>query len=452
GMGINPAWLLTGEGSSSLTDVSDQTGKTAGRLLDLVQAMSAISKMKLGSLAGKQHAKTLRELNDALDAYERVRAELQKQTRPIYRELVDNLQAAMNAREYRRVPELKSALEQVARLCPDEELELIALHRLASYEYWSLNFSRALEIQRDVFYRALRKGRRLDGYDLENAHNFSRYLKQSCYASEAIGICRAALALAAPKSRWSNGWKEVMVALGWFEAEAGELSRGLARMQKVFPALSREAQNMFYGVLLRPQMFAGVVDVQTLLGTPRKITNAAIPTCWTFAACEEDIAALRRLLAIYPNKDMERQRRMPYFMAGTAILKAADHSRSLDVAAFGEELVAESTRSGIPESAAKAMALIVMAQIARVSGNAESGRKLTHQADAALNSLPDDVTLPLLAQAKHHRNVLDCYDSNSHKAGVQAMRRRSERFFRRHIKRGYGFFRKLYPLTPSNAE
>src|SRR5262245_48664134 len=52
GMGVNPAWLMVGEGSAMLSDVTDGTGRMAGNVLQLVEAMNSVTKLRLGSLAG----------------------------------------------------------------------------------------------------------------------------------------------------------------------------------------------------------------------------------------------------------------------------------------------------------------------------------------------------------------------------------------------------------------
>ena len=43
--GVNPAWLLAGEGTAYLADVTAGTERMAGNLLELVEAMSAVSSL-----------------------------------------------------------------------------------------------------------------------------------------------------------------------------------------------------------------------------------------------------------------------------------------------------------------------------------------------------------------------------------------------------------------------
>src|SRR5690349_16642750 len=66
GLDVSPTWLLGGEGAVYRAEAANASAGTARELLSLVSAMNAVSKMRLGSLAGKHHLKVLRDLNDAL--------------------------------------------------------------------------------------------------------------------------------------------------------------------------------------------------------------------------------------------------------------------------------------------------------------------------------------------------------------------------------------------------
>lgn len=79
--GVNANWLLAGQGSLFVSDLATQHGQMAGDLLELVEAMSAVAKMRLGSIAGRDHMKLLRQLNDSLGTYERLREKLNQQSK-----------------------------------------------------------------------------------------------------------------------------------------------------------------------------------------------------------------------------------------------------------------------------------------------------------------------------------------------------------------------------------
>ena len=84
GLGVNPAWLLTGEGTAYLSDINSGTQEMAGDLLALVDAMAAVNRMRLGSLTGKHHLGVLRELNETLKKHEGLRDRLNKHSRKIF--------------------------------------------------------------------------------------------------------------------------------------------------------------------------------------------------------------------------------------------------------------------------------------------------------------------------------------------------------------------------------
>ncbi|MCA8946964.1 MAG: helix-turn-helix transcriptional regulator, partial [Planctomycetes bacterium] len=109
GLGVNPSWLLTGEGSPFLSDVTEGTAQMAGDVLELVEAMNAVTHMRLGALTGKHHLKVLRELNDALLRYEELRARLNAHSAPIFKQLVDDLGAALGKLDIERAHDLRKA-------------------------------------------------------------------------------------------------------------------------------------------------------------------------------------------------------------------------------------------------------------------------------------------------------------------------------------------------------
>src|SRR5262249_23134091 len=119
GLGVNPAWLLAGEGTPFLADVGASNEKLAGNLLALLQAMSNVAPMRLGSLAGKKGLSVLRELNDALLSYERLKSRLNEQSRDIFAQVLKDWRAAINDRQEERAIALRKAAEQVSRLCED---------------------------------------------------------------------------------------------------------------------------------------------------------------------------------------------------------------------------------------------------------------------------------------------------------------------------------------------
>ncbi|MCL4732125.1 MAG: helix-turn-helix transcriptional regulator, partial [Planctomycetes bacterium] len=148
GLGVNPAWWLVGEGTPYVADITAGTTAMAGNLLELVEAMSAVSRMRLGALAQKNHLKVLRELNDALGTYERLRDRLNQQSRGIFEQLLADLDRSLENFKVQPAAELLKAAQQVARLCDAPDLHRQLLVQQARYYYAQVDFERALACQR----------------------------------------------------------------------------------------------------------------------------------------------------------------------------------------------------------------------------------------------------------------------------------------------------------------
>ena len=153
--GINPAWLLTGEGAPRLSDVTEGTMRMAGNVLELVEAMSAVARMRLGSLTGKHHLRVLRELNDALEDHERLRERLNEHSHPVFQKLVEDIRATMEKRDLERATDLIKAAEQVQRLCADDKLSLELDAHHAHLAFLMRDFETSADYRRRVFIRQL---------------------------------------------------------------------------------------------------------------------------------------------------------------------------------------------------------------------------------------------------------------------------------------------------------
>ncbi len=236
GLGVNPAWWLTGEGTPFLADVTAGTTAMGGNLLELVEAMNAVTRMKLGALAGKQHLKVLRELNDALDAHERLRAKLNEHSRGIFEQLLADIERCLNEYKVQPAAGLLKAAEQVGRLCDDTELHRKLLSYQASYFAFVRDLGKALPFQRKLLQRLLADSGAPDEAGLRNAVNLVLTLMTLSRLPEAQRVCEAVLKLAPPATpRWS-ALALLAFLKGRLMAEHGELLPGLAIMTRELAA------------------------------------------------------------------------------------------------------------------------------------------------------------------------------------------------------------------------
>src|SRR5688500_16600379 len=68
--GVNPTWLFTGQGNMLRSDVSKPVAEMGGDLLELVDTMNAVSRLRLGSIADGSEQKQIRELGDAMRTFD----------------------------------------------------------------------------------------------------------------------------------------------------------------------------------------------------------------------------------------------------------------------------------------------------------------------------------------------------------------------------------------------
>ncbi|MCB9933093.1 MAG: helix-turn-helix transcriptional regulator [Planctomycetes bacterium] len=291
---VNPVWLLLGEGAPYLSDVPEGVARMGADLLELVRALSAVERMRLGSLTGKHHLRVLRELNDALLQHENLRARLNEQTRPVFGRLLDDIDRCLEKTQLEQAGDLLKAAGQVARLCDDETLALRLDGQRSFYAYLCREFELSIALQRRLFVRRLAGITQLGQEIGEHTRNFAVSLNATGRIREARRVCEAALAL----GRDSTGaWKlEIEVICGGMMLDLGELMAGLTRMQNAGPGAAELLWSRYSGLLVRGLLWGGLLDfdgaMQTgaeLRGKNRQLLRFA---CWL-----EDPARIEKALA-----------------------------------------------------------------------------------------------------------------------------------------------------------
>ena len=256
GLGINPAWLLTGEGTPYLSDVSAGTAEMAGDLLALVEAMGAVNRMRLGSLAGKHHLGVLRKLNVAMQDYERLRVELNKHSRKVFLKLIDEVRDANVKRDLNRAETLLQAAEQVARLSDDLFLQSQLESAHSHYHYNAGEPEKALPHQKKSYLAFMLNHSQFDEWTKPEAHNYVMVLLNAHRMVEARRIARATIELC------DGNHPELQAVAAGLDIELGELGRGVSELRRLLTLVPASYRHNVEQSLSRGQLLEGSMTIE----------------------------------------------------------------------------------------------------------------------------------------------------------------------------------------------
>jgi hypothetical protein len=443
GLGVNPAWLIAGEGAMYLSDTAAGNERLAGNLLELVQAMNNVARLRLGSLAGRPSQQALRRLHDALEAHETLKRRLNDQSREVFAGILRDWRQALNAEDEPRAASLRKAAQQVARLCQDEALDLEHMRVEAAHTRRFGDLAGLIGLQRRVLFRTLGDG--LDEDSLAEAMQLVQALDHNGRSAEAERLIRALLALAENIPSPSGAVRSAVARL--VAMHGGQLlllrrpAEGAARLHQAI-ALGLPAAEVSRALQLA-QYFAGALEFERFaLGASRNESRAD----WAvrIALFTQEPAHLERAARDYEaaRKGATSTARVEPAIAGL-MLRAIRHKDTAVLAEFNA-LIERSTFLH-PDRAPWNVSLPAWAcTLARHCGRrAEAGKTLL-QADRALAATPPELAMPILIEATHYRNVLELCGPGEREPQLAAMRRRALDFLRRSLDQGCGF---LAPLA-----
>ena len=303
GLGVNPAWLMTGEGTPFLADVSAGTSEMASNLLELVEAMNQVAKMKLGALTGQHHLKVLRELNDALERYESLRGVLNKRTRSVFREMLDSLRKALQDMDMQRATEVRKAALQVSRLCDDPNLNVEFDSLQEFYEHIFGDQVRALELSRKVFVKSLAASDvTMDKDHAALAINLIVSLHRADRCREARRICRATLALYEDVGADWGRYKQLMALHAVLNIELGFMREGLRDLHDTYPVLPDQLKRSFSGKLVESMLLSGLTPLEYAPAIGDESSAKAVALV-RFAGLMDDPEHVRAFLKRYAGND-----------------------------------------------------------------------------------------------------------------------------------------------------
>lgn len=441
GLGVNPAWLLVGEGAPFLSDVTAGTVKAAENLLELVDAMSAVARMQLGSLTGKHHLKVLRELSDALAQNEKLRQELNTKTAPIFRQILADYWKALDKWDFERAEELRKAASQVARLSDDEKLASEFDRTRAFHAYLQHDEQQAIAMQRRVFQRSLPGGVLIDERGMREAYNFATTLQGSSRMQEAKRVAQAVLVMAPQDAAHWPITRFITALCGFVESELGDIRSGLARIQASFPQTDDRMRPSQTSMLLHSLMFTGAITFEACCAMG-SITPAHSQGMLIRAVFEDTTSALELACGLFIDKGsstLPDNQLMSQF--ARALLRSMHGSHD-----EARQLLSGSLKDAVEKAKGQTERfdmIVFSARIQRAVGDLTGARKALLEAEKVLNSVPPEITVGLLGRSLFWRNVLAVCSAESKSSEVHALRQRASEFFRMHLSKGYGCFESL---------
>lgn len=452
-LGVNPAWLLSGEGAVYLADVKAATVGHSQSMLELVQAMGAISRAKLGALMGRADRKTLRELSDAMTAFERLQEQLSAKTRGFLREILEQMRTALEGRDYAHAEYLCTVARQAARFCHDEPLHRTLDHYEADLRSSQRKDESALKLQRASIMRYLVVEEPTE-LALSEIRSHISYLLRTGRLELALKTAKAALVLAEGQ-RHEPDYVFHVHALrlqeGSLHVLLGRVREGAAMVFAAANQMGPENELYFHTELILCELFLGLRDVPSLLAEHEAklkqgradVVVAGAGTVMSMAFLLEDAAVIRRAADFYSDHALIKGRIgavLPAF--ADAFCNLARRKRS--EATFRDYLASDAhkVRLGSESPVDHVRAHATACQLARVGGLRKQALAAFEATEELLGKLPRPFQIPVLQLGLHQRNALKLFEG-AKATGEAALHTRAEQWLQARVQEGFGAFRAL---------
>lgn len=437
-LGINPEWLLTGEGPMYVADMPVASTATGEALLELIRSMDSVARVKLGALTGRAQAKALREISDRLAAYGSLRENLHASTRPVLTELVTALEQALDQRQYDRAAFIEKTASQVERFTEDLELSRRLIQARAHILQVQQQSERAIELQTTAFHALLGSGAKPSEV-VTSASSLCVLLRNHGNSGQARRIARMAQAYIGDSKSVGLSilmYQEVMssIELGTFDG----LAELLSNANKLAPAGRRDYVDigklyyLVYSGVLQPAEIAGV----------RQENFPAAGFIMNIAGWTEDPKLLEAALdAARAVMNTQMPLNVHQVQVGEQLL-ALLNGRRPPAATINRWYTGAKSRADAWHSFTYTA---LDAQLLRLAGDARA-RELYHTAERQWSLRPPERTVLPIATARHIRNVLAGIDPESRNKRDLALRRAVAERCRALIASGFGMYRQLEHL------
>jgi hypothetical protein len=399
--GINPAWLLAGEGPPRVNDVAAAASHTGSEMLSLIESMNAIEHLRLGSLAGSDNLKVLHGLRDALARHEQLRRRLDEKGTPLLARLLEDFRRYLDADDLPSARALSDLAVAVARFSDDAELQSTLLYLRANEAWKHFDREKAADLQYRLLTARLAFGRLSSPDQLLAVQKHAMWLTWHGNPAEAMRVTRAALALIPPEMRRNPEVADTRIMYADAMSHTRRPDRAAAIAQRNVHRMTSVPSRREFGrqVLLVAQLFAGFVTVDELMARPLP-TLASVDMLQTFAIWSENPALMRRILetgrALRPDSE---EGTMPVRALCDAVYRAMQPS-SEGGPLSGLLPAARDSRLGGFQGQVR------VAQIYRLRGKWRECRAETIKAARLWAQHPPDDLPDRLDEATHVRNVL----------------------------------------------
>lgn len=433
--GVNPAWLLTGEEPVYLADVPAASSELGNDLLEMMRSMDHVSKLKLGALTGKGHARALRDVSEMLDRYGSLRDRLNRMSAPILSDLITQAELATTERRLDRARALERVASRIERFCDDRDLSNRLLSVRAYIFQSDLMIDQAAELRSHAFHACLT----LDADFATIARpalGLAQALHTNQFCARARRVCSIAMSYAGPNERTLPPYIRLLsqeialrVDLGDFESLAESVEQlvtiSAGNEEREYADTMKLYYNLHRGIW-RPEELAGA-DTPTFSG-------AAMLLNVCFVTDDADVIerALRRARSMM-NPQMVLQR---YHVGrGEDVLNAL-RGRPIPEQTIEERLSGRRTAElGLSQA-------VNRAHLLRLTGDSRAADVMLH-AQSRLEELQAEQTpLPVML-ALHLKNVLSSIPKAARNRRHRALRDKAETLCRERIARGYGLLRML---------
>lgn len=435
-LGVNPTWLLKGEGEPHSADISGKAEERATDLLEIVKAMSAVTQMRLGSLTTRHHLKVLKELNESFNRYEVLQKRLNEHSRELFKQMMDDLANALDNMDLDRAERLRESALQVSKLCDDFDLNYDFFQYQARVEFGKGRPEKAAELMRKQFLFSMMRTGKMAARDLDNIMRFSISVASQHREKEGVRIMRSGLALlSAEQYKWP-AVSYIEFLIGHFTVLSGDLRSGMATMQRHFPNISVESRkSVCETYLANAMLYAKLLDVDGAIHFG-STSEAKAKWIMDFGIVMEDVSAIEKAVAYYDSpqiipvkgqSDRTRAHRM--------VLKALK-GQAKEALGDWEKFAATLKKDDVIQLHAR----VVNCQMLRAAHKWKKALEEAIETDRLLSALDSELTIGQMFEARHFRSILALQEQGE--AVPPELVQKAREYFQRMYQGGYTAFEK----------